>query len=788
MYIVKTGRLVGQLCDDGRPIENIFYIWKRTDKDNLEENDLVFCLTSSCTLSFNPTTGKVVSQVSHPDFLQLPQLDDTVVKVQVTFKSAELSYQPDRIYFLAKQDANSARTTVDKSKEKTKKLKKKQCFLTGYTTHKKKLYRFGQVNQAINNVLFAANSNLVVKVAHAIVGKKGAKLSFFTPEGLCLDGHAIPKDRPITCISMHPTELAVASGDKSGKICVWRNSHDDPNRFFATQMHWHSLPICSLSWIKDIVSDSRYLFSGGGEGAILKWDTRSARRVCIVPRIGATITHISANSGTVVSINSNNSIKIFSPTLEDIASIVGLAQRKCDVNANKKQSRVSDSDINFEKFFQVSNGTVSTYQDKYLKVKLKTKLFFHAGIQAVVLLNGSKNQIQLFDPILKTEKLALDVNSFNKVLGDRPKEEDVPEDDVVKSSEIILFSLSKCGTWLVTVESNWDTLGGQRLKIWHFSSPSTSMGEGKFELNTQINEDISCQISSAEFLTLPCIWLNKTTLSNGINSLITCGTDKKAKLWRLSNDHQVSSMKISNSCKWEAVRMFTYLDFSPSCSAGSPDQSVFAVGFGPRLTMWDSETYSLLTCLSVKGDDSEYTSVIFGDGNSLSHLVLGTTNRHVLVWNLLTSNLVRKMALDSPTLFPLNSNSIAVLHSRGAIALNHALDVSLITSLESINGIASDNRTNSIYLLHSTAKCDNMLTCVKQKNSLSNEKLTSEDQKSFRGEAFEDLLKQSVQKLSNNDNAVLRQTRANSTLLSYDLVTPVVSKCSPTFVKLSMPL
>ena len=72
--------------------------------------------------------------------------------------------------------------------------------------------------------------------------------------------------------------------------------------------------------------------------------------------------------------------------------------------------------------------------------------------------------------------------------------------------------------------------------------------------------------------------------------------------------------------------------------------------------------------------------------------------------------------------------------------------------------------------------------------SLSNETLTYKDPKSFKGEAFEDLLKQSVQKLSNNDNAVLRQTRANSTLLSYDLVTPVVSKCSPTFVKLSMPL
>lgn len=529
MYIVKTGRLVGQLCENGRPREDINFIWKRTDKDKSDENDLVYCLAQSCIISFNPITGTVVSQVIHPEFLQLPPFDSNLVKVLVTFKSPEFGYQPDRIYCAIKQDVNTVKEenkSTDGKQVVTKKRRKGDCFVTGYTFHKKKGYKFGQVNQVIKNVLFGANSNLVVKVADTVVGKKGTNLLFFTPEGLCLDTHTVPKDRPITCLSMHPTELVVASGDKSGKIFVWRNSNDDPNRFFSTQMHWHSLPVRALAWTNNIFSDSKHLYSGGEEGAILKWDTRSARRVGIVPRIGCTIAHISADSGTVVAVNSNNSLKLFSTTFEDIASIVGLAQRKSVGDTRKTNSKQSDDNIDLEKFFELTNKT-GIWKLNYLQEKSRTKLFYHNGIQAVALLNGSKNQIQLFDPILKTEKLALDVSSYNTILGDRPTEEDgFLVDEVPKSSKITLFTLSQCGTWLVTVESNYDTLGGQCTKIWHFTSPSNSMGEGKFTLNTQINEDISSQIFSAEFLIIPNFLYKVSSRTNG---LITCGSDKKSK-------------------------------------------------------------------------------------------------------------------------------------------------------------------------------------------------------------------------------------------------------------------
>ena len=195
---------------------------------------------------------------------------------------------------------------------------------------------------------------------------------------------------------------------------------------------------------------------------------------------------------------------------------------------------------------------------------------------------------------------------------------------------------------------------------------------------------------------------NKVRSFNGSNGLITCGSDAKAKLWQLEESENNLKPSERSPGRWEAVRTFSYLGLKPKCSSVSPDQSVIAICFGGTLTLWDGETFSLLTCLSVKEDQSVYTSVMFGDRTSLPHLVLATTESHVLVWNLLTNHLVKKMALDRPTLFHLRSHMIGVLHSHGAVALDHALTPSLITKLENVSGIASDDRTGRIYAVSYT--------------------------------------------------------------------------------------
>ena len=186
-----------------------------------------------------------------------------------------------------------------------------------------------------------------------------------------------------------------------------------------------------------------------------------------------------------------------------------------------------------------------------------------------------------------------------------------------------------------------------------------------------------------------------------------------------------------------------------------------------------------------------YTSVVFGDRTNLPHLVLATTESHVLVWNLLTNHLVRKMALDRPILFHLKSNMIGVLHSRGAVALDYALTPSSITRLENVSGIASDDRNGKIYVLHSNEDCDNMLTCVKwlQDKGITNPAL-EENQTDLKDEFYDPFLKDNVKNFESllNHSEAQYQARINSKQLSHELITPVISDCSASFVKLSMPM
>ena len=40
--------------------------------------------------------------------------------------------------------------------------------------------------------------------------------------------------------------------------------------------------------------------TGGGEGVIVKWDVKSMRKLCLVPRLGATLTNISLSFGKIL--------------------------------------------------------------------------------------------------------------------------------------------------------------------------------------------------------------------------------------------------------------------------------------------------------------------------------------------------------------------------------------------------------------------------------------------------------------------------------------------------------
>ena len=157
----------------------------------------------------------------------------------------------------------------------------------------------------------------------ATSGKVGNKLTFSCTSGIHRPW--FQNVAPVTAIACHPsTDKVAVTGDTSGKIKIWRQKRDF--EFFPSEVHWHSLPVRSLSFSTEGV----YFFSGGGEGAILKWDLASARRVAIVPRLGSTVTTIAASHTSVVAATDTNALKIFTANLDDSEMITGLTLEKQD--------------------------------------------------------------------------------------------------------------------------------------------------------------------------------------------------------------------------------------------------------------------------------------------------------------------------------------------------------------------------------------------------------------------------------------------------------------------------
>ncbi len=68
-----------------------------------------------------------------------------------------------------------------------------------------------------------------------------------------------------------------------------------------------------------------FFYSGGGEGAILKWETKSQTRVAIVPRMGCGLKHIAPFDSSVVVATEHNKLKIFTAFLEDETMVAGLS-------------------------------------------------------------------------------------------------------------------------------------------------------------------------------------------------------------------------------------------------------------------------------------------------------------------------------------------------------------------------------------------------------------------------------------------------------------------------------
>ena len=444
------------------------------------------------------------------------------------------------------------------------------------------------------------------------------------------------------------------------------------------------------------------LYSGGQEGVIVKWNAKTCEKVAMVPRLGATVCNIHNSAAHLVISTTNNVLKIFTSNLNEVAIIDGLS-----ADASKS-------------------------------------MFWHYSAQTLAVMSTKKRQIQFFDPLTKSEKLTFDVSAVNQVLGER-------QDVVV--NEDISFTLSSCGEWLATVETNWDTLNGNCLKIWRYEA-------AKLILNTRINQPHSEPARVLSFMTLP----------SGEKALLSCGKHR-AKLWKFS----------ASSGTWDPVRSFSYLNKRPVCTSQSPDGSVIAIAFESSLTLWNADTFSMITCLSVKGDVVKtYQSLAFGTNES-NHLIFGATEDSVVVWNVLTNRLSRRLPVQDPTFFSIGAN-IGILHSDGITEIDSSFKLTKLTSDTTITKAVTNPNSSRIYVLSGTVdECHLGYLNLKQFTEHKNELVSSVTEPSILDNAMKTRLDPSTEKN-------IYYARVNSNFMTPEVISRQISSISSLLVKKSLPV
>lgn len=114
------------------------------------------------------------------------------------------------------------------------------------------------------------------------------------------------KAKTFTCMTCHPEEPCVATGDSLGRIVIWRNFGVKKNPSMSV-CHWHTLPVNVLAFSQS----GSHIYSGGNECVLVKWWLNDLTKK-FLPRLPAPIMHLTlsdANTFLVIA-TKNNAIHI----------------------------------------------------------------------------------------------------------------------------------------------------------------------------------------------------------------------------------------------------------------------------------------------------------------------------------------------------------------------------------------------------------------------------------------------------------------------------------------------
>ncbi|XP_054719966.1 WD repeat-containing protein 75-like [Uloborus diversus] len=380
--------------------------------------------------------------------------------------------------------------------------------------------------------------------------------------------HFIGQHR-LTCVAFHPSELVLATGDSSGRALVWSDILNSKNPIKSI-FHWHTLPLADLVFS----TEGSYLYSGGGEAALVKWNLFSNERF-VIPRLGAPICAlaISPSNSYVLTAHEDNGLQVIDSRRTVVQSIQGLT--RC--------------------YFRGSS----------VKKTVPTGMLYDPGTGALVM-NGKPGHLQFYDVNLDKQLFNLDITSRNYVSRERDAE--------VFNVDVQCAAFDSHGSWLATAEFWHDGQTSPQiwLKFWKFDTTKNN-----FVLNTNVilphEKDINC-----------IVFRPLTTESP---MAVTCSNDCKLKVWSLKSlDNDKES--------WTCEAMGCYRDLPVGDACFSEEGSVMAVAFSGVATLWTVDKISLKEVLYSDKSEGDIKQLTFGRG-TCSHYLICHDGASIVVWNVL---------------------------------------------------------------------------------------------------------------------------------------------------------
>ena len=408
----------------------------------------------------------------------------------------------------------------------------------------------------------------------------------------------------------------MATGDLSGRILLWRDFVHS-NRPIKTTFHWHTLPVRSVCFSSEGKTSQNfnsfcyflstifnfpggYLFSGGDEKVLIKWRLDSAAKQ-VLPRMGSAIRHIVNAPGNecVATSHADNAIRFIDPTNKVERAVVSLV--KHDPIKALDESPPDEAPLGLAESI------------------LPTGLVWDPRSRGVFL-NGQAGFLQLFDPHRSTMLFNMDVANRNTLTDERHR--------AIGNCEVMRAAASlPDGRWLATLESWAGLPRDTKLKFWRYNDVRAN-----YELNTEVSTPHRGGIVTAMTFQPP------TGEDDDAACLVTIGTDRKFKIWRLADDTDIYRTKEAWTC--DVAGDFRQL--VPGSLSFSEDGSLLAISFDDTIALWNPVTSGLNTTLSHHLVDEPIRWMHFGRDKCFRFLVCAT-DRSLLTWDVITQGLVWKV-------------------------------------------------------------------------------------------------------------------------------------------------